>query len=132
MKKYVIDTQALIKFLNGVKVINHAIDLILKRADAGENIIVIPSVVIFEIAYLCEKKRIPVSITDIEGIISNSLNYIEEPLALDIIKSAFEINDIPELHDRLIAGTARYLDLPLITNDPVILRSAFVKCVKGE
>lgn len=132
MKKYVIDTQALIKFLNGVKVINSAIDQILREADAGEHIIIIPSVVIFEIAYLYEKKRIPVSVMDIEGIISGSLNYIEEPLTSDVIKLAFEINDIPELHDRLIAGTARYLDLPLITNDPVILRSAFVKCVKGE
>jgi len=132
MKKYVIDTQALIMFMNGVKVISTAVDQILKKADAGENIIILPSAVIFEIAYLYEKKRIPVSITDIEGIISGSLKYMEEPLTLDIIKSAFEINDIPELHDRLIAGTARYLDLPLITNDPVILRSAFVKCVKGE
>lgn len=51
-------------------------------------------------------------------------------LTSDIIKSAFEIKDIPELHDRLIAGTARYLDLPIITNDPAMLNSAFVKCVK--
>lgn len=130
MNKYIIDTQALIKFLNGVKVINNAIDLILEKADAGENIIVIPTVVIFEIAYLYERARVPVSIMDIENIVSGSLNYIEEPLNLDIIKSAFEIKDIPELHDRLIAGTARYLDLPLITNDPVILNSAFLKCVK--
>jgi len=132
MKKYVIDTQALIKFMNGVKVISTIVDEILRKTDAGENIIVIPSVVIFEIAYLHEKKRIPVSVTDIESIISGSLNYIEEPLTLDVIKSAFEINDIPELHDRLIAGTARYLDLPLITNDPIILRSDFVKSVNGE
>jgi len=132
MKKYVIDTQALIKFMNGVKVISTIVDEILRKTDAGENIIVIPSVVIFEIAYLHEKKRIPVSVTDIERIISGSLNYIEEPLTLDVIKSAFEINDIPELHDRLIAGTARYLDLPLITNDPIILRSDFVKSVNGE
>lgn len=132
MKKYVIDTQALIKFMNGVKVISTIVDEILRKTDAGENIIVIPSVVIFEIAYLYEKKRIPVSVTDIEGIISGSLNYIEEPLTLDVIKSAFEISDIPELHDRLIAGTARHLDLPLITNDPVILRSTFVKSVNEE
>lgn len=118
--------------MNGVKVISTAVDEILRKADAGENIIVIPSVVIFEIAYLHEKKRIPVSVTDIEGIISGSLNYIEEPLTLDVIKSAFEINDIPELHDRLIAGTARRLELPLITNDPIILRSDFVKSVNGE
>ena len=47
MNKYVIDTQALIKFLNGVKVINENIDLILRKTDEGENIIIIPSVVMF-------------------------------------------------------------------------------------
>lgn len=130
MNKYVTDTQALIKFLNGVKAINDTVDQIFKRADAGENIIIIPSVVIFEVAYLHEKKKVPVSITDIENILESSLNYLEEPLSLAITKSAFEIKDIPELHDRLIAGTARQLDIPILTNDPVIMSSAFVKCVK--
>ena len=126
MNKYVIDTQALIKFLNGVTVINKEIDAILKKTDEGDNVIVVPAVVIFEVGYLHEKNRIPISVKDIENIISDSVNYMEEALTLDIIKSAFEITDIPELHDRLIAGTARYLDIPLITNDPVILRSAFL------
>lgn len=130
MNKYVIDTQALIKFLNGVKVISDEIDAILKKTDEGANVIVVPAVVIFEIAYLHEKKRIPISVKDIENIIADSVNYVEEALTLDIIKSAFEITDIPELHDRLIAGTARYLDIPLITNDPVILNSTFLKCIK--
>lgn len=129
MNKYVIDTQAIIKYLNGDKVISDSADKILKKADEGKNII-IPSAVIFEIGYLYEKRRIPFSIIDIEDIVSNSINYIEEKLSIEIIKSAFEISDIPELHDRLIAGTARYLGLPLITNDPVILKSSFLECVK--
>ena len=130
MNKYVIDTQALIKFLNGVTVINKEIDAILKKTDEGDNVIVVPAVVIFEVGYLHEKKRIHISVKDIENIIFDSVNYVEEALTMDIIKSAFEITDIPELHDRLIAGTARYLDIPLITNDPVILRSAFLQCVQ--
>lgn len=129
MNKYVIDTQAIIKFLNGKKVINDSIDMILKMADAGENII-IPSVSIFEIAYLHERNKNPISIADIENIIATSINYVEEKISIGVIKSAFEITDIPELHDRLIAGTARYLNLPLITNDPVMLQSKFVKCIQ--
>ncbi len=130
MEKYVIDTQALIKFLNGKKVINDKINEILKMADEGKNIIIIPSVVLFEIGYLHEKGKIPISIKDIEDIVNNSINYIEEKLSIGIIKTAFEIKDIPELHDRLIAGTAKYLNLPLITNDPVILKSESVICIK--
>lgn len=130
MEKYVIDTQALIKFLNGQKVINDKINEILRMTDEGKNIIIIPSVVLFEIGYLYEKGKIPISLKDIEDIVNNSINYVEEKLSISIIKTAFEIKDIPELHDRLIAGTAKNLNLPLITNDPVILKSESVICIK--
>ena len=52
------------------------------------------------------------------------------PLSLEILKTAIDINDVPELHDRLIAATARYLDIPIITNDPQILKSRFVKILE--
>ena len=39
------------------------------------------------------------------------------------------ITDIPELHDRLIAATARIHNVELITNDPVIQASAFVRTI---
>lgn len=130
MKRYVTDTQALIKFFSGVPVINETVDSIFSKADEGHNIIIIPSVVLFEIGYLYEKRRIPVSVGDINRVLEDSLNYKEEKLSIDIIESSFEIVDIPELHDRMIAGTARYLSVPLITNDPVILASRFIRCIR--
>jgi predicted nucleic acid-binding protein len=48
-------------------------------------------------------------------------------LTLEVVKRALEIVDIPELHDRLIAGTAKLLGGELITNDPVIEKSTNVK-----
>ncbi len=89
----------------------------------------IPAAVLFEIAYLHEKGRISVSLQTIRDILEQAVNYVEEPLSSEIIATAFEIDDIPELHDRLIAGTARYLNAPLLTNDPVILNSQCVKCI---
>lgn len=50
-------------------------------------------------------------------------------MGLAVVQSAAQITDIPELHDRLIAGTARTLDLDLITNDPIVQASAFVRTV---
>ena len=84
MNRYVTDTQALIKFLNGKKVINDIIDSIFRKADEGENIIVIPSVVLFEIGYLHEKQRIPISVTDIKAVLEDSVNYREERLSIEI------------------------------------------------
>jgi predicted nucleic acid-binding protein len=129
MNKYVTDTQALVRFLNGGKGISKAADLIFSRADAGENLIIIPAVVLFEIGYLHEKGRIAVSVRDLRAVLEDSINYREERLSLEISERSFDITDIPELHDRLIAGTARHLRLPLLTNDPLILASSFVDCV---
>ena len=78
-----------------------------------------------EVLYLFEKNRIPVDLLQIEELMKSD-NYYFEPLGREILKVATEITDIPELHDRLIAATARHLDIPLITNDPVIRKSKFI------
>lgn len=48
-------------------------------------------------------------------------------MSLNIVESCFRIKDIPELHDRLIAGTALEHNFAIMTNDPKILNSKYVK-----
>lgn len=50
-----------------------------------------------------------------------------EPITAQIVVRAFEISDIPELHDRIIAAIAIHRNALLITNDPVIAASKFLK-----
>jgi len=129
MSSYLTDTQALVKFMMGKKVISDAAHQIFLSADKGEATIIIPTIVLMEVMYLFEKNRIEIGLLQTEDLME-SHNYQFEPLGFEILKSASEIDDIPELHDRLIAATARHLDLPLITNDPVIGRSRFVKTLQ--
>lgn len=125
MDSFVTDTQALVKFMMGKKVINDRSHQAFLSVDKAESTIIIPAIVLMEVLYLFEKNRIDISLFQTEDLLK-SQNYQFEPLSLQILKTASEITDIPELHDRLIAATARYLDLPLITNDPVIRASEFV------
>lgn len=91
--------------------------------------VIIPAIVLMEVLYLFEKNRIDIGLLQTEDLFK-SQNYQFEPLSFEILKTASEIDDIPELHDRLIAATARYLDLPIITNDPVIRDSRFVEVLE--
>ena len=125
MPSFVTDTQALVKFMMGKKVINDAAHQAYLSADKGEATIIIPAIVLMEVMYLFEKSRIQIGLLQTEDLME-SQNYQFEPLSFEILKTASQITDIPELHDRLIAATARHLDLPLITNDPVISKSKFV------
>lgn len=67
--------------------------------------------------------------TPTNKFVTDTMGLKEYPLNFDVIKSAARITDIRELHDRLIAGTSLFLNLPLITNDPVIQASEFVDTV---
>ena len=129
MSNYVTDTQALVKFMMGKKVINDASHQTYLSADEGKATIIIPAVVLMEVLYLFEKNRIQIGLLQTEDLME-SQNYRFEPLSFEILKTASEIDDIPELHDRLIAATAKYFDLPIITNDPVIKRSRFVQILE--
>jgi len=129
MDSFVTDTQALIKFMLGKKVINDRSHRAYKSADKGEATIIIPAIVLMEVLYLFEKNRIDISLLQTEDLFK-SQNYQFEPLNFEILKTASEIDDIPEMHDRLIAATARHLGLPLITNDPVIRDSEFVEVLE--
>jgi len=69
------------------------------------------------------------NLNEVSNHIEKSSNFKEQPLNNAIINTSYQIDDIPELHDRLIAGTAKYLEQELITNDPVIAKSKHVKTI---
>ena len=124
--EYVTDTMALILHLENRKS-SQIIKQIFESADLGKTTIYVPVIVFAEILYLAEKKRISLNLHEVEKHLKNFQNYKEVPLSFEIIQYALQITDIPELHDRLIASTASFLNLALITNDPKIENSQFVK-----
>jgi len=128
MNRFVTDTMAYILFLEKRKMPEVA-KRIFKDAENGEIEILIPSMVITEIAYLSEKNRIDIKLEDVQNHLIENKTFKESPLDFAIIKTSFGIDDIPELHDRLIAGSAKYFNCELIPNDPIIENSKHLKTI---
>ena len=126
--EYVADTVGLILYLEKRKSGANA-EQIFDAAENASTIIHIPAMVFAEILYLSEKKRISANLTDVFQLIQNFPNFKEFQMSGNVIKSAAQITDIPELHDRIISATARFLNLELITNDKKIQNSSFVKTI---
>ena len=116
------DTMALVLRLERRR-LPQSIRLIFTEAEDGRRRLYIPVMVLAEIGYLSERKRIDVTLDDVNTYCSTHPIIEESPLMQAIITYSFGIDDIPELHDRLIAGTASYRQLPLMTDDPVISHS---------
>jgi predicted nucleic acid-binding protein len=79
--------------------------------------------VLAEILYLSERGRIAATVTRVREYMVANPRCKEAPMNVAVIDAAGRIDDIPELHDRLIAATAIVLRTPLITNDAVISES---------
>lgn len=82
--------------------------------------------VLAEIGYLAERNKIEANLQNVSDYCRQFPTVRSQPITDAIIGTSFEIDDIPELHDRIIAGTARHKNLDLITNDPVIRASKYV------
>lgn len=126
--EYVADTMALVLHLENRRS-STTVTTIFNEADQNRITIHIPAIVLAEIFYLFERGRISIGIAAVEAHIVSHHNYRQIPLDLAVIKNAQNITDIPELHDRLIASTANFCGLELITNDAKIQNSAFVQTI---
>ena len=126
--EFVADTIGLVLHIEQRR-LSEKVKSIFDSVELGSTILYVPVIVFAEILYLSEKQRIRTSIDEVEDYLKKYPNYKEYSLNFAVIQSAARITDIPELHDRLIAATARHLDRELITNDSVIQASAFVNTV---
>ena len=82
-----------------------------------------------EILYLSEAKRIDVRLPEVINLTLASTNYAIVPIDADIVLTAATIDDVPELHDRILVATASSLGIPLLTSDYVIAGSKHVQVI---
>ena len=127
-KKYVTDTHSLVwYFTENPRLSKKALKVFEKTVKEGT--IIIPTVVLAEIMYIAKKGRITMSFTETVKKIEDSENFEIAPLDLDILKKANEIDIELEMHDRLIAATALFFDVPLITKDQTIKESDLCRII---
>lgn len=126
--EFVTDTMGLVVFLEDRR-LPARLREIYASAATGKTTIHVPAMVLAEILYLAEKKRIELSLEDVAAILNRSNGFVESPLDWSVIETAIQLREIPELHDRLIAATAVKLGLPLLTNDPAIQQSRQVESI---
>ncbi len=76
-----------------------------------------------EVSYLSEAKRVPVRLDELIEFVLGSANYKFVPVNADVALTSAEVDDVPELHYRILVGTARWLGVPILTGNRVIWAS---------
>jgi len=67
-----------------------------------------------------DKKRISFNFKKLFKEIYDSENFTLIALDYPILQKMITLKDIPELHDKIIVSTAKYLNFPIITKDETL------------
>lgn len=93
---------------------------ILREADSGEHTIHISAITLMEVLYLSQRRRIDLPLGELVERVKESPNYAIVPVGSEIVIAAEEVDDVPELHDRILVATAKWLGVSILTGDQVI------------
>jgi PIN domain nuclease of toxin-antitoxin system len=91
------------------------------QAAAAGNQIVISSISLAEIVYLIEKNRLPENAyVDLKAALADPDHVLKEaPFTVEIVDAMRQVPraDVPDMPDRIVAATAVYFGMPVISRD---------------
>lgn len=101
------------------------------RVDAGRASVYVPTLVLVEVLEAAHRGhlRFPEGAAAWVEALAGSGSFLPVDLTPPIVLRGHELYAVPERADRLIAATASYLEVPLITRDPAIAEAAGVELV---
>jgi PIN domain nuclease of toxin-antitoxin system len=126
---YVLDTHALIWYLRDDAKLSPSARAIFLAAEANRTLLLIPAIVIAELYYVNLKHKWFADFT----IVFNEI--VSKPFVRFVALEHTHILDfkqddtVPEMHDRIIAGVARRLGVPLISSDIAIAASGIIQVI---
>jgi len=133
MSRFVTDTHALLWYLSRDPSLSDAARDAFRLADNGQAQIFIPTIVLVEVIYLTERQRVPSDRIDRIASLFSMPGSHYHAVALDsqVVQSMRRIprDSVPDMPDRIIAATALFLGLPLISRDRRIAQMGLVQAV---
>lgn len=126
---FVADTHALLWWFTNSPRISPVASEIFEKCEEGENVIFVPSIVIAEALSIFDKKRVSFDFKTLFRKINDSDNFKLISLDYPILQKMISLKDIPELHDKIIVSTAKYLTLPIITKDEYLQNLSHIKTI---
>jgi PIN domain nuclease of toxin-antitoxin system len=126
---FVADTHALLWWFTDSPRISSKASEIFEECEKGESIIFIPSIVIAEALSIFDKKRLSFDFKNLFKKIKASENFVLIALDYPILEKMVALKEIPELHDKIIVSTAKYLKVPIVTKDKTLQKLPSIKTI---
>jgi len=128
MSAVVVDTHAAVWYLLNSQRLSPSAGAALDAATQGGDPVYVASISLVEVVYLVEKGRLPgFALERLSNALADPASgFVTAPLDLAVAQALRRIprDVVPDMPDRIIAATALHLDLPLVTRDSDIQKTA--------
>jgi PIN domain nuclease of toxin-antitoxin system len=130
--KYVVDTHALIWFLEGNPRLKTSAKTILANPDSQ---LILPAIALAEAVWIVDRARTSIpSVTDLFDAVNSDPRIVIYPIDKAVIEQSISLSAITEMHDRLIVATALVLEnrgekVGLLTCDRNITASGLITLI---
>ncbi len=130
--RYVVDTHALVWFLEGNSRLGTNAKTILANSDSQ---LILPAIALAEAVWIVDRARTSIpSVVDLLDAVSADPRIAIYPLDKAVIEQSISLSAITEMHDRLIVATALILEnrgenIALLTCDRNITASSLISII---
>jgi PIN domain nuclease of toxin-antitoxin system len=127
MKDYVTDTHSLFWYVSRSSNLGRKAISVFENAENREAMIHIPAIVFAELFYLNVKLRNQIDFAAKFHELEEAPQFVLTPFEAEDVLDFTRDSGVTEMHDRIIVGLARRLNVPLLTVDKNIIASGAVE-----
>jgi len=120
---YVIDTHVLIWYFIGSKRLTDDLKNTIEQVRQQAGRLLVPTIVLAEALAVAAKGRVVFDFNHLYQLVQAEPEFEIVEFGIEIFDEVLRIQTIPEIHDRIIAATARFYGANLLTKDGIILSS---------
>jgi PIN domain nuclease of toxin-antitoxin system len=124
---YVVDTHVLIWYFIGSERLHLAVREKIDETRDRNGRLLVPTVVLAEAFDIAEKGKVPFDFSTMHQLIREEPEFEIVSFSPEIFNTAIHVRNVPELHDRIIAATARFYGAGILTKDRIILASGEIQ-----
>lgn len=126
---YALDTHVLIWYFIGSKLLNPEVCELIDDVRDRMGRLLVPTIVLSGALDIAEKERVHFDFDEMYQLIQDELEFEIVGFSLEIFEETMCITSIQEIHDRVIAATARFYGAGVLTKDYIIRESDDVESI---
>jgi len=120
---YVLDTHVLIWYFIGNSRLSEELKDLIDGCRQRSGRLLVPTIVLAEALNIAEKGKVALDFAELYRLVQSESEFEIVGFGSEVFEKTMQIQDVREIHDRIITATASYYGAGVLTQDKIIRAS---------